>query len=142
VISSKSLVLDANILLRAVLGSRVPELLNAYKDSTSFVTPDLCFVEARRNLAGILQRHQRDTALLTTALDKLAFLVPAIDVDLYGLHEEAARARIYQRDVPDWPVVATALLLNCPVWTEDHDFFGSGLATWTTNNVEIYLKAS
>jgi predicted nucleic acid-binding protein len=44
------------------------------------------------------------------------------------------------RDVEDWPIFATALLLNCAVWTEDQDFFGKGIATWTTHNVELYLK--
>ena len=44
------------------------------------------------------------------------------------------------RDIEDWPVVATSLLLDCPVWTEDQDFFGSGLATWTTNRIELYLR--
>jgi PIN domain len=27
------------------------------------------------------------------------------------------------------------------VWTEDADFFGTGVAVWTTNSVEIFLKA-
>jgi hypothetical protein len=26
------------------------------------------------------------------------------------------------------------------VWTEDQDFFGSGVATWSTNNIELYLR--
>jgi predicted nucleic acid-binding protein len=51
------------------------------------------------------------------------------------------RVRLLRRgDIADWPVVATALLLQCPVWTEDRDFFGSGVATWTTATVEVYLR--
>jgi predicted nucleic acid-binding protein len=46
------------------------------------------------------------------------------------------------RDPNDWPVVATALLLNFPVWTEDQDFFGGGVATWTTDRVELHLRES
>jgi hypothetical protein len=26
------------------------------------------------------------------------------------------------------------------VWTEDTDFFGIGVAVWTTNRIEIFLK--
>jgi len=37
-------------------------------------------------------------------------------------------------------VIAAALLLDAPVWTEDQDFFGSGTATWTTSNVDLYLR--
>jgi hypothetical protein len=33
----------------------------------------------------------------------------------------------------------TSLPLDCPIWTEDQDFFGSGVATWTTGTVEVYL---
>jgi predicted nucleic acid-binding protein len=36
-------------------------------------------------------------------------------------------------------VLATALALDCPVWTEDQDFFGSSVATWTTSTVTMYL---
>jgi len=38
-------------------------------------------------------------------------------------------------------VLATALGLACAVWTEDSDFFGTGIAVWTTNRVEIFLQA-
>jgi hypothetical protein len=35
--------------------------------------------------------------------------------------------------------VAAAILLGVPIWTEDQDFFGSSVATWTTDRVELYL---
>ncbi len=40
---------------------------------------------------------------------------------------------------PIGPAVAAALQFDCPVWTEDQDVFGSGVATWTTATVEIVL---
>lgn len=58
---------------------------------------------------------------------------------LAELEDEAKR--IAARDPDDWPVLALALAINAPVWTEDPDFFGAGVATWTTRNVEIYLSA-
>ena len=51
----------------------------------------------------------------------------------------AALTRIGPRDPDDWPILACALALNCPIWTEDKDFFGTGVATWTTALVELYL---
>ena len=54
--------------------------------------------------------------------------------------ETEAKARIGKRDEDDWPAVAGALQFDCPVWTEDEDFFGSGVATWTTATVELYLR--
>jgi predicted nucleic acid-binding protein len=44
------------------------------------------------------------------------------------------------RDEEDWPVLATALGLACAVWTEDADFFGTGVAVWTTSRIDIFLK--
>ena len=54
--------------------------------------------------------------------------------------ESKAKARIASRDVNDWPAVAAALILDCPVWTEDKDFLGAGVATWTTATVELFLS--
>jgi predicted nucleic acid-binding protein len=75
-------------------------------------------------------------------LQQIGLLVQAVDQALYLDFEQLARERMAGRDVDDWPVVATALMLKVPVWTEDHDFFGSGLATWTTDRVELYLRGS
>jgi predicted nucleic acid-binding protein len=59
---------------------------------------------------------------------------------LYADYRETANKRVLTRDPDDWPVVAVALLLDLPVWTEDQDLFGSGVATWTTDRVELYLR--
>ena len=57
-----------------------------------------------------------------------------------ALVKDEARARIARRDERDWPALAAALLMDCPIWTEDQDFFGAGIATWTTATVGIYLQ--
>jgi predicted nucleic acid-binding protein len=44
------LVLDANILIRAVLGSRVPFLLRKYAEHVEFLAPDTAFQEAREHI--------------------------------------------------------------------------------------------
>ena len=63
----------------------------------------------------------------------------AVDPETYVPFEAVARERIDRRDQDDWPVLASALALGCPIWTEDTDFFGSGVATWTTGRAELYL---
>jgi len=42
----KALVIDANILIRAVLGKKVLDLLSRYKDSTVFFAPDEAYADA------------------------------------------------------------------------------------------------
>jgi predicted nucleic acid-binding protein len=71
--------------------------------------------------------------------DSLASIVRTVDVEDYAGLEAIARERMSRRDEDDWPVLATALALGCPIWTEDTDFFGCGVATWTTDRVELYL---
>jgi predicted nucleic acid-binding protein len=138
----RRLVLDANILLRAVFGVRVRTLLETYEDAVSFYTPDVCFRDARRYLPVIAAARKLDPAAGLLVLDQLARLVEIVDQSLYEEYEFSARERMLSRDVSDWPIAATSLLLDCPIWTEDQDFFGSGIATWTTNNVELYLRDS
>jgi len=140
--AGRGLVLDANILIRAVLGRRVRSLLETYEDSTAFYTPDVCFEDAREYIPGVLASRGGDPQAGLILLQQILFLVQPVDRALYLDFEQLARERIATRDVDDWPVVATALMLQAPVWTEDQDFFGSGLATWTTDRVELYLRRS
>ena len=59
--------------------------------------------------------------------------------EAYEHRRADALSRIESRDPDDWPVLAAALVIECPIWTEDQDFFGVGVPTWTTDRVEIYL---
>jgi predicted nucleic acid-binding protein len=136
----KGLVLDANILLRAVFGRRVLQILESYEDEARFYTPDICFEDAQRYIPVISNERGLDADLGMSVLDQLARIVEQVDRSLYEEYQSAARERISVRDPDDWPVVATALLLNLPIWTEDPDFFGSGVATWTSDRVELYLR--
>ena len=63
----------------------------------------------------------------------------AIDADLYDGMQQQALQRIAARDADDWLVLACAMTLDCPVWTEDADFFGTGVATWTSDRVGLYF---
>jgi hypothetical protein len=48
----RGIVLDANILIRAVPGKRVRALLEAYEDAIAFYTPDVCFDDPRKYIRG------------------------------------------------------------------------------------------
>ncbi len=51
------LVLDANILIRAVPGSQVRLLLRPYAEHVEFLAPDTVFQEAHEHLPLILERR-------------------------------------------------------------------------------------
>ena len=72
-------------------------------------------------------------------LDLIAGLVQTVEPEVYSRYEAVARQRIDKRDEDDWPILAAALAFECPIWTEDTDFFGCGVATWTTDRIEFYL---
>ena len=107
----KRLVLDANILIRG------------------------CF----RYVADLARRRGLDEAICLEALQSLLIIVQVVDDALIAHTKDEAQARI--RDPEDWPTLALSLQLECAVWTEDQDFFGTGVATWTSSTVERYLVA-
>jgi predicted nucleic acid-binding protein len=108
-------VLDANILIRTVLGQRVRRIFEVHAESISFFVPE-------------------------TALKAMAALATIVSDDLYGDFEAEARKRLGTRDPEDWPILAAALALDCPIWTEDTEFFGCGVATWTSGSIDIFLS--
>lgn len=87
----KRLVLDANILLRAVFGIRVLTLLETYEDSVSFYTPDICFGDALKYVPIISATRQLDPSRGLLVLNQLAHLIEIVDQSLYEEHEAFAR---------------------------------------------------
>ena len=79
---------------------------------------------------------------MLAALDEVTAIVTPVPASSYEPMRAPAMARVGPRDPDDWPVLACAMLLNCPIWTEDRDFFGTGVATWTTALVELYFTDS
>jgi len=73
-------------------------------------------------------------------LDFVAKLVQTVESETCACFEPFARERMERRDEDDWPILASAHASDCPMWTEDTDFFGCGIATWTTGRVEVYLS--
>ena len=138
--SSSMLVLDANILIRAVLGTRVRTLLTTYGGVVDFFTPDVCMADAQKYLPMLFEKRSLPSEPALTLLSSLECLLHVLEENVYNSLADDARLRIKSRDINDWPIVATALTLNCPIWTEDQDFFGTGIPTWTTDRIHIYFE--
>jgi predicted nucleic acid-binding protein len=137
--SDKAIVLDANILIRAVLGRRVRELIFEHAASVQFFAPDAAYADARKYLPALLAKRGIKSAAAMNVLDTLESIVRPLEFDQYAGLRRQALERIAMRDADDWPVLACAMTIGCPVWTEDADFFGAGVATWTTDRVALYL---
>ena len=137
---SRALVVDANILVRAVLGKRVRELIEAYAGGASFFVPEVAYAEAEEHLAALVIKRGGDPEKALALLRSLGQLMELIGSEVYSEFEAEARERLGQRDPEDWPMLAAALALGCPIWTEDTDFFGCGVATWTSDRVRMFLR--
>ena len=136
--AAKRLVLDANILVRAVLGVRARGLLERYATETAFFVPEHAIAEVQEHLPAILLKRRLPTEPALSVLERVRVVLQELPLPFYADREAQARARL--ADPEDWPVLACALVLDCPIWTEDRDFFGTGVATWTSDRVEIYLN--
>ncbi|MBP6535619.1 MAG: nucleotide-binding protein [Xylophilus sp.] len=137
--SSAAIVLDANILIRAVLGQRVRTLIQAHAATVKFFAPDVAYADARKYLPALLEKRGVDPSAALLVLDALERIVHPMDMEVYAGMRQPALRRIEMRDADDWPVLACAMVLGCPIWTEDADFFGTGIATWTTDRIALYL---
>lgn len=136
------IVLDANILIRAVLGRRVRQLVETNAaQGVRFLAPDVAFADAERYLPLLLKKRGKPIQDVSATIEYLRQLIEPLARDLYAPFEHSARRRLQGRDETDWPVMAAALALACPIWTEDTDFFGTGVPIWTANRIEIFLEA-
>lgn len=138
--TSRRLVIDANILVRAVLGPRVRNLIVDFAEEITFFAPSVAFADASRHLPTLVGKRGIDTSVALSTLDTLRALVDDVPDDLMAQRKDEALRRLQKRDADDWPILAAALALDCPIWTEDKDFFGAGVPTWVTALVEIYLR--
>lgn len=90
----KGLVLDANILLRAVFGQRVREILETYEDEARFYAPDVCFADAEKYIPEISKRRGLDADLGLSVLEQIGGIVERVDGSLYEEYESTARGRV------------------------------------------------
>jgi predicted nucleic acid-binding protein len=121
------------------LGKRVRELIVSNSETIRFFAPDVAYADARKYLPALLEKRGVNSKSAMTVLDALESIVRPLELGVYAGLQAQALQRISIRDADDWPVLACAMTIACPVWTEDADFFGSGIATWTTDRVELYL---
>jgi predicted nucleic acid-binding protein len=123
------LVADANVLLSAVIGGRA-KLILAHPEVDAVSTPTAAMDEVYKYLPVLARkkRLQLDTLLLTLA----ALPVTVVDRAEYRRQIAEAGRRMRRRDPNDVDVLALALHLKLPVWSNDNDFEVGGIEWHTT----------
>ena len=132
---SSTLVIDAAILIAAVLGRSAGAIMVA-QDASVLVTTDRVVEEAKRRIERGLKRPE-----LLDLVDDLASAITIVPVAslaaLQGRCEEALRDAVARRNgsTRDAHVLALAWSVGGDIWTSDRDFAGTGVATWSTSNL-------
>ena len=123
------LVADANVLLSAVLGGRAKVVLSHPKIEGIFTTEvTLSEVEEYVILLARKRRLSLDTLLLAVA----TLPVSVVERETYARAVVQARRLIGQRDPDDIEILALALHLKIPLWSNDKDFRDTGVEWYTT----------
>lgn len=141
------LVVDTSVLVGELL--RLKGRARLGDDRLALFLPEQMWAEAQvelpRRIQAFARRRSldRDVAsdLVRLCLEAVEANVVVLDEAIYSAIEDDARARSL-RDPADWPVVASALALGADVWTNDNDFLGTGVATWTTQSLQAWLDRS
>jgi predicted nucleic acid-binding protein len=131
------LVVDASALVAELLRERGRKLLTDAR--LELAITDVQWSETQheltRRLTLLAERNQLSATtaeeLLESGLELAASNLVLFEKTSYQHLESKARKRI-TRDPNDWQSVALALALNTGIWTNDKDFFGSGVASWAT----------
>jgi predicted nucleic acid-binding protein len=123
------LIADANVLLSAVLGGRA-KLVFGHLGVEEILTTAFTLGEVQEYAVELARarRLSEDTVLLATA----TLPVTVVERDVYANLLPEAQRRIGQRDSEDADVLALALHLKAPVWSNDRDFEGTGVERYTT----------
>jgi len=123
------LVADANVLLAAVLGGRAKAVLQ-HPEVEEVLTAEATLGEVQE-YAVILAKEKRlsvDTLLLAVA----ALPVNVVEESVYASALPKARRLIAQRDPDDVDILALALHMRLPLWSNDNDFEDTGIEWYTT----------
>jgi len=138
------IVVDANILIAELIRKRGRQLiarneLELYmaQEASSETTYELN-KRVEKMIAKDILSSSIGKNLLSDAISLAEAKVTIIPPEVYSGFETIARRRI-PRDPNDWFTVALALAIEVPIWTTDRDFFGCGIATWTTDTLLAHL---
>lgn len=123
------LVADANVLLAAVLGGRAKAILQ-HPEIDELLTAEATLAEVQE-YAVILARKRR-LSLGTLLLAVAALPVTVVEETIYFSSLPQARKLIAKRDPDDVDVLALALHMSLPLWSNDNDFEETGIEWYTT----------
>lgn len=130
-------VADANVILSAIVGGAAARVFTSGAVAIHIAEPTL--EEVARYSTSMATRRGLNPGLVALAVATLPATVHPAPSYLRCLAEAAKRLR--GRDVDDPDVLALSLHLTAQVWSNGHDFDGTGVNVFTTAKLLKLLKA-
>lgn len=119
---------DANVILSAVAGKAALKVFT--RSSVEIVSAAATLAEVREYLPRMAESYRIAPVLLESQLRLLA-IREYVTSEFKRFIPTAARL-IGRRDPDDVHLLALALALDVPLWTNDRDFEGTGVECYTT----------
>jgi predicted nucleic acid-binding protein len=133
----KRLAADANVILSAIAGKAALQVF--LRREIEIVTTQFNIDEVREYLSIIADKYDLSEKLLETQLKLLPLKVYSQDYYKYFLSR--ASEILYGRDKDDIELLALAMKLKVPIWSNDRDFNVSGLEVYTTAKLLKILRS-
>ena len=128
---------DANVLLSALIGGQAVRVLR-HTAIEEILTTEATLAEVQEYATQLAQKKRLPVDVVLLAAATLP--VTIVQRSAYASSLPDARRRIGQRDPDDIDLLALALHLDLPVWSNDSDFQGAGIVWYTTASLLAVLE--
>ncbi len=138
----KRLVVNANPILSSLLGGNATRIFLGLPVE-EFATTQHTLAEVKRYIPDLSQKLRAKGVEVTEGELFLALLTLPIKVYPRSFYRESlreAKARIAKRDPHDVDLLALALALGAPIWSNDEDFKVAGIEVFTTAELLTFLQ--
>lgn len=133
----KKLAADANVILSAVAGKAALRIF--LKENLELVTTEYNIEEVKEYLSVISEKYGLGMEILESQLRLLPLKV--YPRNFYEDSINKAKNKLSGKDEDDIELLALAMKLKVPVWSNDNDFKHSGVEVFTTARLLKILKA-
>lgn len=133
----KKLAADANVILSAVAGKAALRIF--LREDIEIVTTEFNISEVREYLSVIAEQYGLSEEILESQLKLLPIKI--YPRQFYEDFVKKATRKLSERDEDDIELLALAMKLKVPVWSNDSDFKKSGVEVYTTAKLLKILKA-
>ena len=125
------LIVDANVMVSAILGRSFPVLFETFRREISLMAPVQQLAETR----AVLIHKLGDDQVVDDRINDLLTLIEPVTIERFATAETTAKQRLPDAATRDWPVLAAAITLDADILSNDRDFFGVGVAVWSIRNI-------